>query len=718
MSALKNYEEQLKKAIFLARPLVHIETSDYDWDCKIIERLLLQYNAVHSNKERTIYSWSPHQGFRDESGNKKIQIVGNTPSEHIIETLDNFTELDGIKVLVVRDIAQFFESDNLRSYADFFSMLSSRLYDFYTNEDRKFTSQDKSIIFIVCPKFNIPIELQGYLYRLTPPFPDEEDIAHELGLDVIWEGDTTISNLKNGVTIGNVSPSNPRIFYRYGKSFFKKEHGGGIYSQEGFEENKKKILSAFRGMRIKAIQTLLSYNETPYEINGGDKSDFLLESKKRMVMDSGLLKLENVPEGYSKYVGDIDGLKDYINEVKTIIDNRVNYNEKMSMPKGILLVGPPGCGKSETSKAIADILKIPLLSLDMGSLMSKWSGEQEHNFENAIALAEAAQPCVLRIDELEKAFSGTGNTPNSDQSGVRVLGFFLTWMQERTSITGSKSLVYLVATANNLDELRPEFLRKGRWDEIFYLIYPTYEGMAKIIQSCLQKYNLSIIDDEDDISGDDEYIIIRKVTSAFFKQYPKCKISGAEIADAIERVYKKQFKRDPSKNINVIDVEEIKEVLEDFAKKNRNYELDRKVRDEIRSIQIEHQKRYHPLTEAQSSIIKDIIRKKYSKENIEVLIQQEIANLRVNHFMHDSTNKFNEASVSKAVRDKYTDKYIMKLVNDEHIDVTMSFHINNEPEIDPNTIKMLETKLREKFEDVQDYEEFYKSKGYKSASKL
>ena len=707
---------KIEKSLTSGRPLIHIETSDYEWERRVITRLLLSTNVKQGRNERNIFSWSPYLGFRDELTNKSLdnKIVGDSVAQKFIETLDNFIALDGNDVLIIEDISYYLDFESVGR--EFLSQLSSRLYYFYCKEDKKTITTQRATIILVCPKFNIPIELQGLLYRLTPPYPDDEDIAHELGLDVIWEGEKTISELEeDNMIIGNTSPSNSNIHYHYGKSFFVDE--GGVYCFDGFEENKKKVLSAFKGMRIKAIQTLLSYNDNPYEIVGEDNMDSLLENKKRMVMDSGLLKLEDVPEGYSRYVGDIEGLKEYMGEVKTIIDNRANYNDNMSMPKGILLVGPPGCGKSETSKAIADILNVPLLSLDMGRLMSKWSGEQEHNFENAIALAEAAQPCVLRIDELEKAFSGTGNTSNNDQSGLRVLGFFLTWMQERSSITGSRSLVYLVATANNLDELRPEFLRKGRWDEIFYLIYPTKEGMAKIIQSCLRKYKLQLINEEEEINGDEEEILIKNMTTEFFKEHPKCKLSGAEIADAIERVYKTKFRRDPSKPVGIIDIQEVKKVLSDFAKKNRNYEVERKVRDDIRNIQIEHQRHYHPLTKEQEDIVREIIEKKYSQDNVNILIQQEVANLRISHLMNDSRTKFNKESVEKAVKDKYTKDYIKKLKEDEFAETTMSFHINNEPAIAVQKIKMIEKTLREKYEDIQDYEEFYISKGYKSASK-
>lgn len=706
LSALDKYKAKLKQALTLGRPLIHIETSDYEWERKVVEHQLEEVKKGIGK-----FSWSPFFGYRNESTEKSIEIVGDSVSKMFLETLDNFVSLEETAILFLQDIAYYFDPE----YVDreFLSQLYSRLYFFYCKEEKEKPSK-RAVIIILSPKFNIPIELQGYLYRLTPPFPDEDDIAYEMGLKGMhWE--EIQEQVRYRHVIERQSPSNHSIIYRYRQSFFQEKRG--ICTNAGFEDNKKKLLSAFKGMRIRSIQILLSYSETPYEIRGGDKMAFLLESKKRMVRDSELLKLEDVPEGYNNFVGDIDGLKDYVEKVKTIIDNRANYNSYMAMPKGILLVGPPGCGKSETSKAVADILNVPLLSMDMGRLMSKWAGELEHNFENAIALAEAAQPCVLRIDELEKAFSGTGDGNNDDHSGVRILGYFLTWMQERSSTTYSKSLVYLVATANNLEQLRPEFLRKGRWDEIFYLIYPSEEGMKKIIRSCLDKYHLTM----SKIGSDEnEDLLITEIVSEVFQVNPKCKISGAEIFDAIERAYKDFFCSNQSKGVktkNTIDYLKVKENLIQFANQKRNIDLERKVRDELRGYQIDHQRNYHPLTKKQEEQIKETLKKKYSKSNVETLIQQEIASLRISHLMSNATTEFYEKEVSNAVRDKYSDQYVNKLLNDDFIEITMGYRLNNEPDIDPMTTSMLEAKLREKYEDVQDYEEYYESKGYRSASK-
>lgn len=152
----------------------------------------------------------------------------------------------------------------------------------------------------------------------------------------------------------------------------------------------------------------------------------------------------------------------------------------VDMPKGILIAGVPGCGKSLTAKATASIFEVPLLRLDMGRLMGKYVGESESNMRKAIALADAISPCILWIDELEKAFAGiSGNGGN--EVTTRLFGTFLTWMQEKNTPT------FVLATANNITQLPPELLRKGRFDEIFYVGLPNPEERKKIFEVHISK---------------------------------------------------------------------------------------------------------------------------------------------------------------------------------------------------------------------------------------
>ena len=135
-------------------------------------------------------------------------------------------------------------------------------------------------------------------------------------------------------------------------------------------------------------------------------------------------------------------------------------------PKGLLLTGVQGCGKSLAAKMIAQRWQVPLLKLDAGRLYNKYIGESERNFRKATKLAESLAPAVLWIDEIEKAFGGGGGSEDGGTS-LRLLGSFLTWLQEKSAS------VFVVGTSNDLFSLPPEFLRKGRFDEIFSSTFPT-----------------------------------------------------------------------------------------------------------------------------------------------------------------------------------------------------------------------------------------------------
>ena len=146
-----------------------------------------------------------------------------------------------------------------------------------------------------------------------------------------------------------------------------------------------------------------------------------------------------------------------------------------------MIVGMPGCGKSLTAKATASLFGLPLLKMDMGSLMGKYVGESEGNMRRAIAVAEAVSPCVLWVDEVEKAFSGIGSGGAGSEVATRLFGYFLTWMQEKTT------QVFVVATANDISALPPELLRKGRFDEIFYVDFPNEAERNAIFRVHLEK---------------------------------------------------------------------------------------------------------------------------------------------------------------------------------------------------------------------------------------
>lgn len=146
----------------------------------------------------------------------------------------------------------------------------------------------------------------------------------------------------------------------------------------------------------------------------------------------------------------------------------------------MLIAGVPGCGKSLNAKVASTLFEVPLLRMDMGRLMGKYVGESEGNMRRAIALSEAISPCVLWIDELEKAFAGINGHGGSEVT-VRLFGNFLTWMQDK------ENPVFVVATANNIMDLPPELMRKGRFDEIYFVGLPKADERKKILQIHIKK---------------------------------------------------------------------------------------------------------------------------------------------------------------------------------------------------------------------------------------
>jgi SpoVK/Ycf46/Vps4 family AAA+-type ATPase len=181
-------------------------------------------------------------------------------------------------------------------------------------------------------------------------------------------------------------------------------------------------------------------------------------------------------------IGGLENLKAWLERKKKVFTNLDQaIKAGVDVPKGILIVGMPGCGKSMTAKATATLFDLPLVRLDVGRLLGKYVGESEENMRKALKLAEAISPCVLWIDEIEKAFSGVGSSSGSSDVTTRLFGQFLTWMQEK------ENTVFIVATANDISKLPPEFLRKGRFDELFYVDFPTADERRKILEIHLRK---------------------------------------------------------------------------------------------------------------------------------------------------------------------------------------------------------------------------------------
>ena len=208
--------------------------------------------------------------------------------------------------------------------------------------------------------------------------------------------------------------------------------------------------------------------------------EFVIEEKERIIRQSGVLEYFHPRTDWDD-VGGLDELKHWLkNRGRAFTSQAKAFG--LEPPRGALLLGVPGCGKSLTAKAVAGLWRFPLLRFDLGRVFGGIVGESEANMRKALQVAQAISPCILWIDEIEKGMAGSQGSGSLD-SGVtaRVMGTFLTWMQEK------EEPVFVLATSNNIDQLPPEMLRKGRFDEIFFVDLPGANTRSEILDIHLKK---------------------------------------------------------------------------------------------------------------------------------------------------------------------------------------------------------------------------------------
>ena len=242
---------------------------------------------------------------------------------------------------------------------------------------------------------------------------------------------------------------------------------------------RNRLIDAALGMT--SMEADLAYCLASVKDGFDEKSPFTVSSEKEQIIrKSGIL--DYFPKNESlKDVGGMDNLKEWLNKRQLAYDKEAR-DWGLKEPKGLLLLGVPGCGKSLIAKSIASSWNMPLLRLDVGKVFQGIVGSSEDNIRKAIATAEAVAPCVLWIDEIEKGLSGVQSSGATD-GGVtsRIFSTILTWMQEKTAP------VFVVATANNINQLPPELLRKGRFDEFFFVDLPSQKEKENIFSIHLQK---------------------------------------------------------------------------------------------------------------------------------------------------------------------------------------------------------------------------------------
>src|SRR5262245_45582123 len=345
----------------------------------------------------------------------------------------------------------------------------------------KLGAQHKTLLFIG-PIVEIPVDLQKEAFEFDLPMPGLEDLRNELA-GVIDQMESASEKLPE------MTPE--------------------------FEE---KLLKAVLGLTAREARKALQL-----ALSGRDQLDdevfkTLVAEKRHLVQGSDLLEFYDLEEGVND-VGGLELLKEWLQQRAEAFTERAR-EQGIPVPKGVLLLGIQGCGKSLTARATARLLSFPLVRLDVANLLSTDRGSSERNMRDVMRLMEAIAPAVLWLDEIEKGFAGVGgdSDKSTDATMSRIMGSFLTWMESR------KASVFVVATANSVANLPPEMLRRGRFDELFFVDLPNYHERKHILSIHLtkrgwkpEKYDLSKLSNKTEgYSGAElEQIVVSAMIDAY-----------------------------------------------------------------------------------------------------------------------------------------------------------------------------------------------------------
>lgn len=417
------------------------------------ERRVINLLKHLDKEEKKKYVWSETSGFRDV---EEYDQIGDEPS-FPLEALRFINDNKENALFILSDFHSFMtemDHDVIRLLKELSGVLK----------------RSRKTVIILSSILRIPPELEKEITVVDFPLPNQEEI--ETIFDKIHFKMINQKKLELHLT----------------------------------EEEKEQFIKTLMGLTQNEIENVLFKSlveKRKYSL------DVIIQEKEQIIRKTGILEYFHSQERIED-VGGLSYLKSWIIKRKYAFQDKAR-EFGLPYPKGLLLIGIQGCGKSLSCKAIANIWNFPLLRLDVGAIFQGIVGSSENNIRKAIKLAESISPCILWVDEIEKGFAGVQSSSFSDAgTTARVFGTFLTWMQEKTAP------VFVVATANNVTVLPPEFLRKGRFDEIFFIDLPNKKERREIFDIHLTRRNR-------DTSSFDLDTLVKKSN----------KFSGAEIESAI-----------------------------------------------------------------------------------------------------------------------------------------------------------------------------------------
>lgn len=479
-----DFRDELKNKIKAGIPIIQIVS--YEWKrVKGLAANAAKELGKDSGREGGLYLWYNVEGLMRWDFDTKRDTSVNDALKNPCEALEWFRTADEARnaILLMEDLHVYFDDPGQsREILGHLRAISR--------------GSPGSTLLLAQPFRGLPPELEKVVYVLEVPLPDRRIMETVM--------DNVLRKLKmdrNGLS--------------------KDQKAEVVESALGLTE----FEADFAFTEVAQRFGKLSEGEIPV----------IVAQKEQIIRKSGMLEYFH-PEEQLDDVGGLEPLKEWLRARKRGFEPAAR-EFGITSPKGVLLLGVQGCGKSLVAKAVASDWKLPLLKFDLGKVFSSGVGESEANIRKALDIARAIAPSILWIDEIEKALAGVGSSDRSDAgTTARVFATMLTWMQEK------KEPVFVIATANNIEQMPSELLRKGRFDEIFFVDLPGPASRKKIWQIHLQK-RLKARFDEGTWRKDLESLA--KDSAGY---------SGAEIEEAVNEGLYRAYNAKPGRDLNREDI--------------------------------------------------------------------------------------------------------------------------------------------------------------------
>jgi adenylate kinase family enzyme len=471
-----NFATEIETLIRARYPILYIITNEE----MRVQNLVVE---IATKRQKKVFEWTYSNGIVPAGASIQSQKNRNGSTKDPLAALDQVIEQVEPAIFIFKDFHPFLSKNNFA--------IIRKLKDIALHLKNSFKT-----IILVSPVMEIPAELDKELTVINFPQPTKEDLAEML--DKI---------------VGEVAE--------------RKQIQIDLDA-----EGRERLLQAALGLTLGEAENVFAKIIVQNQRLSGEHVKEVFAEKQQIIRKSGLLEYYAANEDFAS-VGGLSVLKDWLNKRELAFTEEARAFGLPS-PKGILLLGVQGCGKSLCAKAVSRLWQLPLLRFDMGRMFGSLVGSSEENVRRAIAVAESIAPAVLWVDEIDKAFVGSQSSGSTDGgTTARVFGTFLTWLSEKNSA------VFVVATANDVSQLPPELLRKGRLDEIFYVDLPTDEEREEIFQIHLtkrgrdpKKFDLGVlVATSQDFSGAEiEEAIISALYDAF---YAKQELATAHVQMAL-----------------------------------------------------------------------------------------------------------------------------------------------------------------------------------------